>query len=71
MPDIGDRLTLAELISRSQLHDAFLTLRVVDGLIVAIYRAAASGVQEYWQGVPDTEYLVLKHLLNRPDAKVE
>jgi hypothetical protein len=71
MPEIGDTLTLAELISRSLFDNAFVSVNVVDGLITAVYRLPSSIVQEYWQAVPETDRLVLKRLMPNLDAKIE
>ena len=71
MAEVGDTLTLGELIIRSQSNNAFLSVKVVAGLITAVYGNPTSGVREYWQAVPDAERLVLKRILTNPNAKIE
>ena len=71
MAEVGDTLTLGELIIRSQSNNAFLSMRVIGGLITAVYGNPTSGMREYWQAVPDTERLVLKRILVNPNAKIE
>lgn len=63
MAEVGDKLTLAELIIRSKSDNAFVTVRIVGGLITAVYGNPLAGVREYWQAVPETNYLVFKRVL--------
>ena len=71
MSGVGDRTTLAELIGRSVEKNGFLHVAIVTTLVTAIYRDRDSDVREYWQGVPGEDYLVLKLVLDNPNARVE
>lgn len=71
MTKVGDTLTLAELIDRSQSDCAFVTVRVVGGLTTVIYGSPNAETLEYWQAVPETDHLILKRISSSPDATFE
>lgn len=71
MAQVGDRLALVELISRAGSENAVVSLTVDDGLVTVIYRKPDAPIQEYWQVVPGEDYLVFKHILTNPHAKIE
>lgn len=71
MVKLGDMLTLAALMDRSQSDEAFVTVQIIDGLITAIYGNPTSGLQEYWQALPDTNQLILKRFFTPADSKNE